>query len=778
MPSPGPTILTPETTYSGFHFSEPQWLWALAVVPVLWILYRIFYSSGPTKNDRLRAFADPHLLPHLISGTEGGLKGNGLWRALLLWSAIWICSVLAMAGPRWDYTEIEAFRPANSLVIVLDLSRSMDVADVKPSRLARARQEIEDISRSSRGLNIGLVAFANIAHMITPLTDDKATLERLLPSIKTDLVYTQGSRLSPALHMARRMLESQKGEEKHILLLSDGGYEEPYGPIYRALREITDKGMKVHVLGLGTSQGGPVPDGIGGYVRSSTGTVISKMDTGLLKQIASDGNGIYREASYLDDDTNDILRQITIKADQSEDTRKILRFWEERFYVFLFPCILLVLPWFRRGAAFPVVLLLLLSLSTPAQAFSLRDLFLTKEQQGRQALEQKNYEEAEKMFSDDPYRRGVVEYKSGKYDEAEKSFSEVQRPEVRENAEYNRGNAQMMSGKLKDAIKTYEKVLKDNPDHKDAQHNLDIAKKMLEEQNKQQQQQENQNQKQKQDQQQKQNQKDQQKQDKNQQQQKQDDQGGDQKDQKQQQNSEQQKEGNQNENKSGEQKSSQEDSNQQSGENRKSQKQEQQNSQDQKDQSARERSDHQQDQKKQQSQSGEENRDQQEKQKEEQQNQQTAGNEQNQKDRKDFPPQPEQADQKQNEKQEKEAQEKQQERQQQQQQQKQDQENQKQAEQKQDNLPPPEQPGQPLPTQKDDNSQQEQQSGQVDRTKRPSLRDEANLQRDPDQKPRTQQDVDADQWLSHIDSDTETFLKNKFYIESRRSGATQGRQTW
>lgn len=777
MPSPGPTILTPETTYSGFHFSEPQWLWTLAVVPVLWILYRIFYSSGPTKNDRLRAFADPHLLPHLISGTEGGLKGNGLWRALLLWSAIWICSVLAMAGPRWDYTEIEAFRPANSLVIVLDLSRSMDVADVKPSRLARARQEIEDISRSSRGLNIGLVAFANIAHMITPLTDDKATLERLLPSIKTDLVYTQGSRLSPALHMARRMLESQKGEEKHILLLSDGGYEEPYGPIYRALREITDKGMKVHVLGLGTSQGGPVPDGIGGYVRSSTGTVISKMDTGRLKQIASDGNGIYREASYLDDDTNDILRQITIKADQSEDTRKILRFWEERFYVFLFPCILLVLPWFRRGAAFPVVLLLLLSLSTPAQAFSLRDLFLTKEQQGRQALEQKNYEEAEKMFSDDPYRRGVVEYKSGKYNEAEKSFSEVQRPEVRENAEYNRGNAQMMSGKLKDAIKTYEKVLKDNPDHKDAQHNLDIAKKMLEEQNKQQ---ENQNQKQKQDRQQKQNQKDQQKQDKNQQQQNQDDQGGDQKDQKQQQNSEQQKEGNQNENKSGEQKSSQEDSNQQSGENRKSQKQEQQNPQDQKDQSAREESDHQQERQQQQSQSSEENRDQQEKQKEEQQNQQTAGNEQNQKDRKDFPPQPEQADQKQDEKQEKEAQKKQQERQQQQ---KQDQENQKQAEQKQaeqkqDNPPPPEQPGQPLPTQKDDHSQQEQQSGQVDRTKRPSLRDEANLQRDPDQKPRTQQDVDADQWLSHIDSDTETFLKNKFYIESRRSGATQGGQTW
>ena len=490
------TAMVSEITYGGFHFSEPEWLWLLAAVPLLWMLYSLFYKGGPVKDDRLKTFADPHLLPHLLEGSEGGAKKNSVWRSLMIWSLVWFCGVLAMAGPRWDYTEIEAFRPANALVVLLDLSRSMDVSDIKPSRLARARQEIEDISKLSQGLNIGLVAFANIAHLITPLTDDKVTLERLLPSIKTDLVYTRGSRLSPALHMARKMLENQKGEERHILVLSDGGYEEPDGPIYRAIREITDNGMKVHVLALGTEQGGPVPDGSGGYVRSYSGQVVSRIDTGRLKRIASDGQGVYRTASFNDEDTLAILGQIDINADESEDTRKLLRFWEERFYVFLFPCLLLLLPLFRRGVAFPALVIISLSLVSPAQAQDWRDLFLTKEQKGRQALEQKHYDEAEQIFEDEPYRRGVVEYKAGKYDEAEKSFEQVNRPEVSQDAKYNQGNAQLMSGKLKEAIESYEKVLKDNPQHKDAQHNRDIAKKMLEHQQQQQDQQQQQHQQQ------------------------------------------------------------------------------------------------------------------------------------------------------------------------------------------------------------------------------------------------------------------------------------------
>lgn len=63
-----------EIAYGGFHFSEPEWLWLLAAIPSLWLLYRLFYKGGPVKDGRLKAFADPHLLPHLLDGSEGGAK--------------------------------------------------------------------------------------------------------------------------------------------------------------------------------------------------------------------------------------------------------------------------------------------------------------------------------------------------------------------------------------------------------------------------------------------------------------------------------------------------------------------------------------------------------------------------------------------------------------------------------------------------------------------------------------------------------------------------------
>ncbi len=724
-----------EITYGGFSFSEPHWLWLLMVVPLIWLLYSLFYKSGPVKDDRLKAFADPHLLPHLLEGSEGGTKKNTVWRSLLIWSIIWLCGTLAMAGPRWDYTEIEAFRPANALVVLLDLSRSMDVSDVKPSRLARARQEIEDILKSSQALNIGLVAFANIAHLITPLTDDKVTLERLLPSIKTDLVYTRGSRLSPALHMARKMLESQKGEEKHILVLSDGGYEEPDGPIYRAIREITDEGMKVHVLALGTEQGGPVPDGNGGYVRSYTGQVISKLDSARLKRIASDGQGLFHQASFSDQDTAAILAQIDFKADESEDTRKLLRFWEERFYVFLIPCLVLLLPLFRRGAAFPLLIFVMLSLASPVQALDWRDLFLTREQKGRQALEQKKYDEAEQIFDDDPYRRGVVEYKAGKYEEAEKSFEQVERPEVRENAKYNQGNAQLMSGKIKDAIESYEKVLKENPDHKDAQHNLDVAKKMLEQQEKQKKQDQQQQDQQQQDQQQQdQQQQDQQQQDQQQQDQQQQDQ--------QQQDQQQQKN---NESPEAEKQESKNSASEDTAEKRRNQEKSQKDAE---------------------QKQGEDKNQQHSEQGTQEKGQETNAGQKKEEEKKapeGYPPSPDRVEQKKNAEN-------------QQKQEKTPDQNPKTPHNQQHQDPHPQDRNKMAQDDKADDSQQ--QNGNVEPSKRPSLRDQVNQQRQRDERPRTQQDINADQWLSHIESDTETFLKNKFYIESMQSGATEGGQTW
>lgn len=460
-----------------FQLAQIWWLWGLIAVPLIWGIYALLYRQASTATEKLKDFADPHLLPHLLGEEENQERKNRkVWFSLLVWSLLWSFGILAMAGPRWDYTEVKAFAPARNLVILLDLSRSMDAQDVKPSRLARARQEIEDMNKAAQGMNIGLIAFASVPHVLTPLTDERETLARLLPSLKTNLVYTQGSALSPALLRAGEMLASEPGTEKHILVITDGEFQDGDAAIFKAEQALKKKGVNINVMGIGTAEGAPVPDGQGGFSKENGKIAISRLETDNLKRIAQDGNGLYLTANYLGNDTQVLLN--LMKNAVGDKARKTTRFWEERFYLLLIPFALIALPWFRRHAAFPALIIAcLLWQPSSAQAFEWRDLFLNKQQQGAAALEKKQYKQAAQKF-DDPYNRGVAEYKAGQYEQAAQAFAAANKA----NAGYNLGNAQLMNGKIEDAITSYENVLKANPNHEDVAHNLKIAKKMLEQQ--------------------------------------------------------------------------------------------------------------------------------------------------------------------------------------------------------------------------------------------------------------------------------------------------------
>lgn len=478
---------------SSFHFATPNWLYGLIVLPVLWLVYMLFYRGHHRPEVKLKGFADPHLLPHLLGENEQKSHKKSLWQPLLLWSVIWICVLFAMAGPRWNYIEVKAFTPARNLVIVLDISRSMDAEDIKPSRLARAKQEIEDLIRNSEGMKFGLVAFDAVPHMITPLTNDVQTLKQILPFLTTDIVYTQGSTLFPALNMSADMLVNESGDSKYILILSDGGFDDGDATLLTTQQNLRDKRIEVHAIGFGTAEGAPIPDGRGGFFKDAGKTFISKLEEKQLKLITSDRGSLYQRASYLDDDTRAVLSRIKGPAEAEKEEQKTALFWEERFYLFLLPIILLVLPWFRRNARFPAVILLLFTMQlTPTQAFEWRNLFLNNQQQGKAALEQQQYDQATQKFND-AYRKGVAQYKAGNYEDAIQYFEAAQRPEIQSEAHYNLGNAQLMSGQVEQAIETYEDLLKDSPDHEDARHNLEIARELLEQQKEQQQQSNEQN---------------------------------------------------------------------------------------------------------------------------------------------------------------------------------------------------------------------------------------------------------------------------------------------
>lgn len=475
-----------------FNFAQGAWLWGLAVLPGVWLLFALFYRGHGSAAQKLKDFADPHLIPHLLEdGETTHKKTSRPWKALTLWSLLWVLGVLALAGPRWDFTTVKAFAPSSQLVIALDMSRSMDATDIKPSRLARARQEIEDILNAGAGTNIALIAFDAVPHMITPLSDDVSSIRRLLPSLTSDIVYSQGADLAAALDMAADMLQSAPGTNKHVLVLSDGEFESSEAALYRATQRLKKAGARLHGFGFGTAEGAPVPDDKGGLLKDKSGqAVITRLDETRFKRIAfhQDGGGLYKRASYLSDDTNALLSQVRTPGAAADKAQKTTMFWEERFYIFLLPALLLFLPFLRRGAVFPaLVAFFMLQGASPAHAFEWRDLFLNKEQKAARAVEEKQYDQAVQNF-DDPYQKGVAQYRAGDYQGAAQSFS-ASSDDKGSKVHYNLGNAQLMSGQIEEAIKTYEALLKDNPAHEDARHNLDIAKKLLEQQKQQQQQQ-------------------------------------------------------------------------------------------------------------------------------------------------------------------------------------------------------------------------------------------------------------------------------------------------
>jgi len=331
----------------GLHLAHPAWLLALLLIPAIGFWQHRVRRRAPAAT-RERDYADADLLPYL-SG-EATSRRVGFWGSLVAWAVPWTLLVVALAGPRWDYAYVEVFEPGANLVILLDISRSMETADASPSRLARARQEIEDLLNQANGMRVGLIAFATVANVVTPLTDDVESVRRALPALTSDLVRLQGSRAGQAVARARQLLATQPGEgARNILLISDGDFQDL--ELDAEVAALRDQRIRLHVLGVGSPEGGPVPGPRGGALTDRIGVpVTSRLNAPLLQTLATQGQGIFETADYRDDDVQAILDA----SRKGARTRKIgderTRVWYEPFWWLVGPAALWLLFEFRRRA--------------------------------------------------------------------------------------------------------------------------------------------------------------------------------------------------------------------------------------------------------------------------------------------------------------------------------------------------------------------------------------------------------------------------------------------
>lgn len=459
---------------SAHNFAQPHWLWALLLIPLAWGLNFYWRKYGRINFSSLNKFIDQSLLQHVLMQGETGNKRNQVG---ILYSLLVFCLVMALANPRWNYIDIEAFQPTASMVILLDLSTTMNATDVSPSRIIRARQSIEDLLNLSKGLKIGLIGFAGYPHLISPITDDIQTIKTYIPALDTDLTNVQGNSLPASLRMASELLAHEPGDKKSIVLVSDGNVAADN--YTQELHLLNKQNVQVHVIGVGTANGAPYKTRSGNIQKSHGKVAVSKLNITLLKNIAQMGHGIYTEAGL-----SDVGLRVILKKAQATEQEHIVagkvRQWQDRYYLFLIPAAALLLYLMRQRILYMWVLGILGAgmVSSDAYAFEAVNLFLNSEQKGQQIYTDGDFNKAAETFKD-PYHKGVALYRAGQYAEAEQAFAQVQRTSVKLDAMYNTGNAQMQQRKWRAAIKSYESVLSVDPENFAAQHNLELARKML-----------------------------------------------------------------------------------------------------------------------------------------------------------------------------------------------------------------------------------------------------------------------------------------------------------
>ncbi|MDA2934186.1 VWA domain-containing protein [Acidobacteria bacterium AH-259-D05] len=282
------------------YFDRAAYLWLLALLPLLWFLLRRYVLTGRLVWKMWGGSTDSSLLPP-------GWRDSS---AAVLVVLGYVCVVVALAGPYLqEVMENPEFQKKN-LVFLLDVSPSMNTQDVWPSRLERAKEVIHQfIQRETEVVRFGLVSFSESSVILSYLTSDPQNLLFYLDFLRPDRRIIYGTDIGAALASGLQVLDKHQqreeanplfSDEKSVLiLLSDG--EDHGESLKTSIQEALDGGIGVHVIGVGTSQGGVIPlvqeDGTRGYLEDGQGVrLISKLTVDTLREIARETGGKFFRA--------------------------------------------------------------------------------------------------------------------------------------------------------------------------------------------------------------------------------------------------------------------------------------------------------------------------------------------------------------------------------------------------------------------------------------------------------------------------------------------------
>jgi Ca-activated chloride channel family protein len=459
-----------------FHFLKPLWLIALVALPLLfgWGVRR---SAAPVELSRL---VDAELLPHLLRG-----RAANRYAPSALFALGWTLCALALAGPTWNRVAQPLYANRAAQVVAISLSQQMLTRDVTPSRLDRARYKAHDLLAANRdGLN-ALIGYAGEAFVVAPLTSDADSLSDLLNAMSPDTMPVDGNDAAAAIKRGTALIHDANVAGGSLVLITD----QADASADAAARAADAAGVRVSVLGVGTLQGGPVPQAGGGFLRDEQNQIVlARRDDASLASLAAAGGGRYVPMTT-DGADIDALKSELHAGPSTSAARQLGDEWQDRGPWLLLPLLLVVACGFRRGWLLLLPLVLLPMLPGRAEATDWRDLWQRPDQQAAQALRQGGSAKQAQQLARDPAWRGAADYRAADYAAAAQTLQVL----PGSNAAYNLGNALAKQGQYTQAIDAYQKALKADPHNADAAANLKAVQDWLKQQKKKDQNQPNKN---------------------------------------------------------------------------------------------------------------------------------------------------------------------------------------------------------------------------------------------------------------------------------------------
>ncbi|MCF4979118.1 tetratricopeptide repeat protein [Pseudomonas gessardii] len=446
----------------------PHWLrpWWLLLLPVLgWLLWQLWHRQK--RAGRWQMLLPPAFHAALLSGGNGR-ESKSPW---LLLGLAWLLALLALLGPGWQRVEQISQKPADPLVVLLELTPEMLATDSPPNRLEQARRKLVDLLQARSDAQTAIVVYAGSAHTLVPLSDDLATSRNLLEALRPSIMPEAGHRADLAVEKALGLLKhGGLGQGRLLLIGSSLSKQERQG--IRLL--LQGQAPSLSILGIGSREGTPVTQESGEFLKDEQGAIlIPRLDSPTLKAFASEMGGRYRQVRLDDKDLRSLGLLDGPQTLRDDGQRLQLDTWADQGYWLLLPLLLLAACAGRRGWLFCLPLLLLAA-PQPSYAFSFDDLWLRPDQQGQYLLKHKRPAEAAEHF-ENPQWQGVALYEAGNYAEAARRFAQGSDAY----AHYNRGNALARAGELEAAIDAYEQALEAQPDLQPALKNKALVESLL-----------------------------------------------------------------------------------------------------------------------------------------------------------------------------------------------------------------------------------------------------------------------------------------------------------